>query len=161
MDSNNLELRKLTNENFHFIWEKAKIGDLDSLTDEERWFAKVMLDHQDEYFNQFEMADLTYDHEYDVDSEENPFLHIMLHSAMERQMEARDPIETYQFYNSMRKKKLSHHDTIHIMGIIFFHFLFDVRKNQREFDMEGYISLLKKLKNKNPEKIYDFMRSYR
>ena len=160
MDSNNLELRKLTNENFHFIWEKAKIGDLDSLTDEERWFAKVMLDHQDEYFNQFEMADLTYDHEYDVDSEENPFLHIMLHSAMERQMEARDPIETYQFYNSMRKKKLSHHDTIHIMGIIFFHFLFDVMKNQREFDMEGYKSLLKKLKNKNPEKIYDFMRSY-
>ena len=64
-----------------------------------------MLDHEDEYFNEFEMSDLTYDYEYDVDSDVNPFLHVILHSAVERQLEAKDPIEAYQFYNSIRKKE--------------------------------------------------------
>jgi hypothetical protein len=32
---------------------------------EEDRMARVMLDHQDELYNQFEFADLTYDHESD------------------------------------------------------------------------------------------------
>ena len=116
-----------------------------------------MSEHQEEYFNQFEMADLTYDHEYDVDTEENPFIHITLHSAVERQLEARDPIEVYQFYNSMRKKKSSHHDTIHLIATILMPLMFQVMKEKREFDVGKYKSLLKKYKNRQPHKIYDSM----
>ena len=151
------ELRKLNRERLHALWEIAKSGNLDVLSDEQKWLAKVMLDHEDEYFNQFEMADLTYDHEYDVDSEENPFLHITLHAAVERQLEAKDPIEVYQFYNFMRKKKISHHDTIHLIAAILAPLMFNVMRQRKEFDIDKYKSLLKKYKNKRPSKIYESM----
>jgi len=151
------ELRKGTRQHLHSLWEIAKGGDLDQLSGEEKWLAKVMLEHQDEYFNQFEMADLTADHEYDVDTEENPFLHIMIHSTVERQLEAKDPIETYQFYNSMKKKKVSRHETIHLIGAILAPLMFQVMEQQREFDLEKYKFLLRKFKNRKPDRIYDSM----
>ena len=98
-------LKKFHREHIKHLWEIAKSGDIDILSGEDKRYAEVMLEHESEYFNQFEMADLTHDHEYDVESDENPFLHITLHAAVERQLEAKDPIEVYQFYNSMRKKK--------------------------------------------------------
>jgi hypothetical protein len=149
------ELRKETRKHFHGLWEIAKTGNLDLLSGEEKWMAKVMLEHKDQYFNQFEMADLTYDHEYDVDSEENPFLHVMLHSAVERQLEAKEPIEVYQFYNSMRKKKASHHDTIHLIAAIMTPLMLEVMQKLKEYDEDKYVSLLKKYKNKRPEKIFE------
>jgi len=152
------ELRKQTRKHFHGLWEIAKTGNLDSLSGEEKWMAKVMLEHKDQYFNQFEMADLTYDHEYDIDSEENPFLHITLHSAVERQLEAKDPIEAYQFYNSMRKKKVSHHDTIHLIGVILAPLMLKVMQERKVFDEYKYVSLLKKYKNKRPEKIFESLK---
>ena len=151
------ELRKMTRKNLHALWEIAKNGNLDVLSGEQKWLAKVMLDHEDEYFNQFEMADLTYDHEYDVDSEENPFLHITLHAAVERQLEAKDPIEVYQFYNSMIKNKISHHDTIHLIATILAPLMFNVMQQRKEFDLDKYKSLLKKHKNKRSSKIYESM----
>lgn len=133
-------LRKETRGHLHDLWEIAKAGNLNSLSGEDRWLAKVMLEHQDQYFNQFEIADLTYDHEYDVDSEENPFLHIMIHSAVERQLEAKDPIEAFQFYNSMRKKKVSRHDTIHLIGVIFAPLMIQGMQQRKDFDIDKYIS---------------------
>ena len=149
------KLRKLTRENIHDLWEIAKTGNLDKLSGEEKWLAKVMLEHQDEYFNQFEMADLTHDHEYDVESDENPFLHITLHAAVERQLEAKDPIEVYQFYNSMRKKKYPRHDTIHLIAVILTPLMFQVIQERREFDLDNYRVLLRKYKNRKPSKIYE------
>jgi len=151
------ELQKMTREHLHALWEVAKSGNLDGLSGEDKWLAKVMLEHQDEYFNQFEMADLTYDHEYDVDSEENPFLHISLHAAVERQLEAKDPIEVFQFYNSMRKKKVSHHDTIHYIAAILAPLMFHVMRQRKQFDLDKYKSLLRKYKNKWPGNIYESM----
>ena len=37
----------------HDLWKRAKEGDFEGLTDEERRIAKIMLDHQDEFYNQF------------------------------------------------------------------------------------------------------------
>lgn len=150
-----VELRRLTHEHIHSVWEIAKTGDLDSLSGEDRLFAKIMLDHQDEYFNQFEMADLTYDYEYDPDCDINPFLHITLHSTVEQQLEDREPIEVYQFYNSMRKRKISHHETIHLIAAILTPLIIKVMKNSEEFDLETYSSLLKKYKTKKPDRIYE------
>ena len=150
-------MRKGTRQHLHSLWEIAKGGDLNQLSGEEKWIARVMLEHQDEYFNQFEIADLIADHEYDVDTEEDPFLHIMIHSTVERQLEAKDPIETYQFYNSMRRKRLSRHETIHLIGAILAPLMFQVMKQQREFDLEKYRLLLKKFKDGKPDRIYDSM----
>lgn len=147
-------LRKFHREHMHTIWEVAKIGDLDILNEEEKWYAKVMLEHEDEYFNQFEMSDLTYDHQFDPDSEENPFLHITLHVVVERQLESKSPIEAYQFYNSMRKMKSSHHDTVHLIAAMLAPLIFSVIKEKKPPDLEKYKSLLKKHKGRKPEKIF-------
>jgi hypothetical protein len=149
--------RELNHEHLHSIWEKAKNGDLDDLDEEERRFAKAMIEHEDEFFNQFEMSDLLHDHEYDVDNEANPFLHISLHVVAETQLEIRDPIEVYQFYNAMRAKKCSHHDTIHLIGSIIAPLLISTLQQKKEFDLDRYRSLLKKCKNRNPDKIPGYM----
>lgn len=149
-----IQMKKLTRDHTHKIWEIAKTGDLDSLSGEDKRYAEVMIEHKEEYFNQFEMADLTYDHQYDPDTEENPFLHITFHLVVENQLEDKDPIEVYQFYNSMRKKKYPHHDTIHLIGAILSPFIFSTIQHKVPPDMALYKSLLKKYKNRKPEKIW-------
>ena len=89
---------------------------------------KIMLDHSDEYFNQFEFADAMADHEYNPESEVNPFLHVMLHAIAEKQVGDRDPIEAFQFYNAMLRKKCSRHEAIHLLTVILVKFIRTVRK---------------------------------
>lgn len=149
------ELRKENREHLHDLWEIAKTGDLDSLSGEDKRLAKVMIEHKNQYSNQFEMGDLTYEHEYDANSEENPFLHIMLHSAIERQLESKNPIEVYQFYNSMRKKKVSRHDTIHLIAAILTPLMVNVMRQKIPLDKDKYAALLNKYKGKKPSRIYE------
>ncbi len=148
-------LREVSRKDMYDLWEKAKAGDFEDLSDEQERIARIMLEHQDEFYNQFEFADLTYDHEYDPDSEYNPFLHIVIHSTVEAQLEQKDPIEAFQFYNAIRKKKYSHHDAIHFIGQILVCLIFDVMKYKSPFDLETYRKLLKKYKTRNPEKLMD------
>jgi hypothetical protein len=101
------------------------------------------------------MADLTYDHEFDPDSEANPFLHITIHLIVENQLKNRDPIEAYQFYNSMRKKKVSLHEAVHLIGAILAPLIVSLLQQKREFDLDFYVTLLKKYKTKKPDKIWD------
>jgi hypothetical protein len=150
------ELRRLNREHMHMIWEVAKTGDLDVLEAEERQIAEVMLEHQDTYFNQFEIADVLGDHQFDPESETDPFLHVLFHTIVENQLEARDPIEVYQFYNSMRKKKVSRHDTIHLIAAILTPLIVSTLQGIA-FDLEQYKSLLKRAKAKKPEKIMDWL----
>jgi hypothetical protein len=53
----------------------------------------------------------------------------------------------------MRKKNSDHHEAIHLVSIIFVHFLFDSLKDQKPFDNTGHVNTLIKLKDKKPEKI--------
>ena len=149
------ELRKKNREHLHDLWGIAKTGDLGSLSGEDKRLAKVMIEHKDQYFNQFEMGVLTYDHEYDANSEENPFLHVMLHSAIERQLESKNPIEVFQFYNSMRKRKVSRHDTIHLIGAILTPLGVNVMRQKAPLDKNKYAVLLNKYKGKKPSRIYE------
>jgi hypothetical protein len=151
------EMRRLNREHIHMIWQVAKSGDLDVLDGEERRIGEAMLEHQDEYFNQFEMADVLGDHEFDPESETDPFLHITFHTIVENQLDAREPVEAYQFYNSMRKKKVSRHDAIHLIGAILAPLILSTMQQKSPFDLENYKALLKKYKGKKPEKIFDLL----
>jgi hypothetical protein len=51
------KLRGINRKHFHEIWKKAQNGELQGLNEEEQRLGKIMLDHSDEYFNQFEFAD--------------------------------------------------------------------------------------------------------
>ena len=151
------QVRVMHREHMRELWEKAKNNDLDDLDTEQRRLANIMLDHEDEFSNQFEFADATAEHEYDPDTEVNPFLHISIHSVVEKQLEERDPIEAFQFYNAMRQKKVSHHDAIHLIGMILSPLMFGVLKDKKPFDLETYKRLLKKCKTRKPEKIPDLL----
>jgi len=150
-------LRGMNREHFRDLWIKAKKNDMKDVTDEEKSIMKVMLEHEDEYFNEFENADLMGDREFDPETEENPFMHITMHSVVENQLKDRDPIEVYQFYNAMRKKKCSHHETIHMIGAVFAYLLYSVLKYHVPFDLERYKSILKKYKNRKPYKVYEIL----
>ena len=150
-------LRQVSREKMYALWGRAKEREYDGLNDEELRIAKIMVEHEDEFYNQLEFADLTYDHEYDPDTEYNPFLHITIHSIVEAQLAQKEPIETLQFYNALRKKKYSHHDTIHFIGQIVSCMIYDIMKYQRPFDPELFRKLLKKYKSRNPEKLMDLL----
>lgn len=145
--------RESNREHFHFLWQKAKSGELEDLDEEEQRLAKIMLAHSDEYFNQFEFADVLADRQFDPESEVNPFLHISFHAAAEKQVKDRNPIEAFQFYNAMIRGKRTRHEAIHLLMTILIKFFFPVLKEGVEFDLNGYRNLLKTYKSRNPDKI--------
>jgi len=150
------ELKRLTGKRNRVVWEIAKTRDLSGLSAEDKKLAEIMLDHE-EFHNQFEIADVLSDHEYDPDKETNPFLHVTMHAIAETQLENRDPIEVYQFYNAMRKKKASHHDAVHLIGMVLAPLIWETLHEQRAFDLEEYRSRLKNLKYVKPGKIFDLI----
>jgi len=150
-------MRHITRERMYALWGQAKEKDFEGLEDEDLRIAKIMVEHEGEFNNQFEFADLTYDHEYDADSEYDPFLHITIHSLVEYQLEQKNPIEAVQFYNAMRQKKYSHHDAIHLVGQILIYLIFDVMQQKRPFDLVTYQKLLKKYKTRNPQKFSNLL----
>ncbi|MBN2124152.1 MAG: DUF1841 family protein [Deltaproteobacteria bacterium] len=141
----------------HDLWKKARHGDMEDLSSEERRFAEAMLEHEGEYFNDFEFADLTEDHIYDPDMEVSPFLHIAMHAAVEAQIAEREPLEAFQFLNAMLKKKCPRHEAIHLIAAVFAPLMFHSLFAEKPFDNQTYRDLLKKYKTRNPEKISDLL----
>ena len=154
MDNSAFEtLRGINRKHLYDIWKKAQSGELQGLTEEEQRLGKIMLDHSDEYFNQFEFADALADHEYDPETEANPFLHVTLHAIAEKQVQDRNPIEAFQFYNAMLRNKCSRHEAIHLLNIILVKFIFQILKEKKLFPLESYRKILKEYKSRNPKKI--------
>ena len=131
-------------------------GGLESLPADQQRLGRIMMEHE-QYHNQFEIADLLHDHQYDFDSEVNPFVHIAFHEIIETQLESKEPIEVFQFYNAMKKNKISKHEIIHLTGFIFSHLLFEVFKKQAPFDNQRYKSLLRRCKDRKPHMIKPFL----
>ena len=154
-------IRKLFNDGSRIqmsaIWGKAKERDFEGLDDEARRIANIMVEHEDELYKQLEHADLTYDPEFNPDTGYDPFLHITIHSIVEAQLEDNDPLEVVQFFNAMRQKKYSRHDSIHLVGQILTCLIFEILEHQKPFDLETYRKLLSKYKSRNPEKMMDLL----
>lgn len=145
--------RQANRKHFHEIWRSAQTGQLDSLNEEERRLAEIMLAHSDEYSNQFEFADILADREFDPESEVNPFMHVTLHAVLEKQVKDHEPIEALQFYNAMLRNRCTAHDAIHLLMGILLKFLFPIFKKRSAFDLDGYRKLLKIYKTRKPDKI--------
>jgi len=150
--------RRVNREHLHTIWQKAQNGGMEGLDQEEQRLAKIMLDHSDQYFNQFEFADVLADRQFDPENEVNPFLHVSVHAIAEKQVQDRDPIEAFQFYNAMLRNKCSRHEAIHLLMTILLKFLFPIVKRKKgHFDLDIYRNLLKKYKSRKPEKIFELL----
>jgi hypothetical protein len=136
------------------IWQNVKAGDVDGLKGEDRRYAAVMADHLDEYFDEFEAADARV---LDPETETDAYLHVSLHVILEGQLRQKEPVEAVQLYNALKRKKIPHHEAIHVLAAIFVPFLFDVLKTGREFDTGGYRRLLKKARTRKPDKIWELL----
>ncbi|MGB9698232.1 MAG: DUF1841 family protein [Thermodesulfobacteriota bacterium] len=147
-------IQKADREYFYEIWQKAQKGQLEELDDEEKFIAKIMLDHDPEFFNQFTLADMVAECDFDPASEIDLFLHIALHAVLEKQVNDRDPWETYQFYKTMLKKKCSHHEAIHLLMVIFAKFLIPLLNQKGKFNLQDYERLLKVYKELEPDEIF-------
>ena len=139
------------------IWKKAKAHDFEDLDEEKQRIARIMVEHEDELYKQFEHADLTYDPKANPDTGYDPFLHITIHSIVEAQLENNDPLEVVQFFNAMRHKKYSRHDSIHLVGQILTCLIFEILEHDKPFDPETYRKLLNKYKSCHPEKLMDLL----
>jgi len=89
----------------------------------------------------------------------NPFLHVTLHAIAENQIQDRNPIEAFQFYNAMLRKKCSRHEAIHLLNIILVKFIFQILKEKKPFPLESYRKILKEYKSRRPEKIDQLLES--
>ena len=153
IDSTFEAFRQANREHLHDIWQRAQNEQLDGLNGEERRLAEIMLAHSDEYFNQFEFADVLADREFNPESEVNPFMHVALHALLEKQIKEHEPIEALQFYNAMLRNKCTAHEAIHLLMGILLRFLFPIFRKRSSFDLDGYRKLLKIYKTRKPEKI--------
>lgn len=149
----------MNRKHLHYIWRVAQDGKLDGLAEEEKRLGKIMLAHSDEYFNQFEFADVLADHDFSPDGESNPFLHVVLHAVIEKQLEDRNPIEAYQFYNAMLKNKCTRHEAIHLLLVILIQFLFPLLKKGGRFPLDNYRKVLKMYKFRKPDKIMESLQN--
>ncbi len=136
------------------IWQQVKAGNDGGLEGEDRRYADAMEEHKDEYHDAFERAAERF---LDPDVDTDAYLHVSFHVIIENQLREKSPIEAVQLYNALRKKKIPHHEAVHMLAAVFVPFLFDVLKTGCEFDREGYRRLLKKAKGRKPEKIWDML----
>jgi len=90
---------------------------------------------KDEYLN------TQYEHE------ENPFLHMGLHLALQEQIHTNRPMGIKEIYFSFIKKntQLSVHDLEHQLMEILAHTLWQAQKNKMSPDEKSYISACRKL----------------
>lgn len=151
------DLPELSLNHMKDIWEKVKANELGTLSEEEQQLGRIMLEHKDEFSSGFELTDQEHDPEADPETVVNPFVHIMIHSVVENQLADKEPIEVFQFYNAMRKKKCSHHDAIHLIGFILVPLMYPLFEGDDSFDVVTYCDLLKKYKTRNPEKIVQLL----
>ena len=137
-------LKPVSHAQMSVLWEKAKERDLTGLDDDSQRLVKIMVDHEDELYGQFEHADLTYDPELNQEADYDPFLHISIHLLVETQLDQNDPLEAIEFFNAVRRQKYSRHDAVHLIGQILGYFIFEVMVNQKSFDLETYRQVLTK-----------------
>jgi hypothetical protein len=159
IDSAFKAFQQANRKNIHSIWRRARDGQLDGLAEEERRLAEIMLAHSDEYFNQFEFADVLADHEFNPKGEVNPFMHVALHALLEKQLNDHEPIEALQFYNAMLRTRCTAHEAIHLLMGVLLKFLFPILTKRGRFDLDGYRKLLKIYKTRKPDKIVAFLES--
>jgi hypothetical protein len=148
-------LKQVSHTRMSELWEKAKQRDLQGLDDEKQRLVKIMVDHEDELFRQFEHADLTYDPDSNSDGDYDPMLHVSIHLIAETQLDQNDPLEAVDFFTAMRRQKYSRHEAVHLIGQILGYFIFDVLENQQPFDLETYRKLLAKYKSREPKKLME------
>lgn len=146
--------RKFFRESIHRIWNMAKSGQLDEISEQDHKLAVIIMDHQ-EYCDHFEDTDILDGREYEAGNEVNPFLHISLHQMVEDQLASNSPLEAAFFCETLKDRGISHHEAVHYIIMILIRIIYDSMMNQKHFDIDRYKRLLTACGNVEPSEIPD------
>jgi len=135
------EMRVLTRQNMHLIWESAQLGA--PFTGEKARLLKAMREHP-EYYDLWERLDEASDEEIERDGV-NPILHITVHSIIENQIAGREPKEVRQVVEALARQGASRHEAIHQVGAVLSEEIYYVLKENRPFDEASYVRKLQEL----------------
>lgn len=157
MEDISTDMLKYSQDDLLEIWKIVKNRGIQDLPPEQKRLAEIMLLHKETFADQFESGETGGGHDSDSDDTVNPVLHISIHAIIQQQLEKKDPVEVFQFYNAMRNQKCPHHDALHLIAAILTPALYDVLESRKEFNRDAYIKLLKRYKKRRHEKIMDLL----
>lgn len=76
----------------------------------------------------------------------NPFVHVTMHVAVERQLADEDPPETGAALERLTAGGIPRHDALHRIGNVMMEHLYRMRREKRDFDRQAYLHALTELK---------------
>ena len=130
---------------FYRIWRRVKEGK--KLQGEEALLGKLMQRHQ-EYYNTWEFADVTAESPYDMETEENPFLHVTLHAVVENQIKQNDSPGVRIVLNQLTAKGHSQHEAVHEIARVLVEEIWQTLRYYRPFDSVRYVRKLQRLRRR-------------
>lgn len=135
------EIRSLSRESYHDTWLRVKAGK--ELEGEEKIIGELMRQHE-EFYDDWDSTD--FDHEYDPDTEVNPFMHLVMDTIVMNQITNNDPPQTRFTYNKLTARRDSHLDAIHKISYIVAEEIWNIMHDKKAFNEKAYTTKLKKLK---------------
>ncbi len=124
------------------IWQKTQAEM--PLGDEPGRLARVMLEHP-EYSAAWESESSASEQDYTIGGV-NPFVHVTMHVAVERQIDADDPPETAATLARLTAAGLDRHEAVHRIANVLAEQIWRMQRDQRSFDRAAYLRALNQLK---------------
>ena len=135
-------MRKVSRANIANIWRRGQKGE--ALNEEEHAYYQTMLDHP-EYVEVWERVEELEDQEI-LRDRVNPFLHISLHSVIDRQIANLEPPETGQALFRLTRGGLDRHEALHLIAGVLAEFMTDSLHRTKPPDLGLYRRRLRALK---------------
>lgn len=131
-------LQELPRGHYRQVWEKATAGA--ELTQDETLLARAMRRHP-------EWAPFWSDPEHarPESPDRNPFLHVLVDCAVERQVEDGQPPEAREALHRLEKSGRTRDEAIHRIGDEFVRFFGEMYRSRSAFDPAAYGAALKRL----------------
>jgi hypothetical protein len=140
-DINYKEIAKINRAYMAEVWRKA--NDNEDLTAEEELLAEQMQAHP-EYSDIWTDEDMG-DHLFDPAREENPFLHVSLHVALERQILSGEPPCVREAVERLEAQGEDPHEVRHAILRILVAQIWQLMAERRPFDAKRYCEAIEKL----------------
>jgi hypothetical protein len=134
-------MRDLTRGRFAEIWRRKRAGE--KLDEDDESQARQMELHP-EYYHVWEKADRIKKQNYTVKGA-NPFMHITLHTIVEKQLQLQDPPEVSEVYRLKTLAGEDPHEVVHQIASVLVHEIYEVLKRQCAFNHDRYVREVKKL----------------
>ena len=140
------ELKLLTREHRHLVWQMSKTGG--ELSDEDRRTVEIMAAHP-EYAHLWDRLNELSDEEITRDGS-NPLLHVTVHEMVESQIAAGDPPAVKLTMERLEQRGVLRHEAAHRIGKVLIEEIWHVMSEQQPFNSLRYAAKLAELVDPRP-----------